>query len=74
MSEEKAKDGVTLIADAIRKEREERAKSAKERDDPNKVDVTAQFVQNAQKDEEKPETDKIKDFVQNAQKEKESEE
>ena len=71
MSEEKAKDGVTLIADAIRKEREERDKNAKERDDPKKVDVTAQFVQSAQKDEEKPKTDEIKDFVQNAQKESE---
>lgn len=40
------KDGVTLIAEAIRKERKEKAEAKRQTTVPNVSEVTAQFVNN----------------------------
>lgn len=55
MATDKAKDGVTLIADAIRKEQAEALEKASKETRGNVIDATKQFSNGGKKPEEKPE-------------------
>lgn len=55
MANDKAKDGVTLIADAIRKEQAEALEKASKETRGNVIDATKQFSNGGKKPEEKPE-------------------